>query len=349
MNHIGIDLGGRESQVCVRTPTGEIVHEKKQATAHLGELLAEVPASRVILETCAEAFAIARQLKRAGHDVRVVPATVVRTLGVGARGVKTDKRDARALSEASCKIELQSVHVPSEDCQHLRSLLQLRQQLVTSRTAAINAARGYLRTRLIRLRAGGERTLTERVRQALESHGGTPPMLERQLKLIEFINQQLAAAEAELVTVVKASPVCQLLMTAPGVGPVTAARFMSAIDDPKRFQTARQVRSYLGLTPGEDSSSERQRRTGITKAGPTNLRANLVQGAWWLIRCGEQDPVAQWAKQLMMRRPKQVVVCAVARKMAGILWAMWRNNKPYDADLLGRQAAPPNGAPAAAL
>src|SRR6185436_3165269 len=98
MDHIAIDLGGRESQICVRTAAGEIIDERRCSTASLGRYLAQRSGSRVIVETCAEAFSIADAAIAAGHQVRVVPATLVRSLGVGARGTKTDRRDAQVLS-----------------------------------------------------------------------------------------------------------------------------------------------------------------------------------------------------------------------------------------------------------
>jgi hypothetical protein len=109
MEHIGIDLGSKESQVCVRAADGTIVGEWRWRTERLLSFLQGRPAARVILETCTEAFRIAAIAQRAGHDVRVVAATLVRSLGVGQRGLKNDVRDARVLSEASCRIDLPSV------------------------------------------------------------------------------------------------------------------------------------------------------------------------------------------------------------------------------------------------
>ena len=114
MEHVAIDLGSRESQVCVRNARGEILLERKVPTARLPAYLAKRPRSRVIVETCAEAFFVADAASAAGHEVRVVPASLVRQLGVGERGVKNDQRDARKLSEVSTRIDLPSVHVPSE-------------------------------------------------------------------------------------------------------------------------------------------------------------------------------------------------------------------------------------------
>ena len=95
MDHCAIDVGGKKSQICVRDSGGTIRFERTWETRALGDHLRQLPRCRVILETAAESFRIADQARAAGHDVRVVPATLVRTLGVGARRTKTDKRVRR--------------------------------------------------------------------------------------------------------------------------------------------------------------------------------------------------------------------------------------------------------------
>jgi transposase len=148
---------------------------------------------------------------------------------------------------------------------------------------------------------------------------------------------QVRAADQQVKMIARSNPVCTRLMTVPGVGPVTAVSFVAAIDDPTRFAHAHLVASYLGLTPGEDSSSERQRRTSITKAGPSSLRRTLVQCAWTALRTRPEDPMVRWALQIAQRRPKPVAVVALARKMSCILFALWRDGATY-APLRGAQA-----------
>src|SRR5690242_19544905 len=130
MDHIAIDLGGRESQVCVRTIDGVVVEEQRCRTGALAAYLARRSPSRVVLETCSEAFAVADSAIAAGHQVRVVPATLVRSLGVGARGIKTDRRDAQVLSEVSCRIDLPSVHIPSAEARQVKAMCTMRDSLV---------------------------------------------------------------------------------------------------------------------------------------------------------------------------------------------------------------------------
>ncbi|HEX5072624.1 MAG TPA: IS110 family transposase [Gemmatimonadaceae bacterium] len=330
MNHVAIDLGGKESQICIRRPDGTIVEESRTPTRRLPALMAKWERCRVILETCAEAFHIADSAKLSGHEVRVVPATLVKTLGVGARCVKTDRRDAQVLSEVSCRIDLPSVHVPTTLARELKSLCGARETLVETRTKLINNVRGWLRTQLWRVKKGATASFAARVRgHAQMLQVPLPEHVERQLVVIETVNAQIRLSDAQVSRIAGDHPICRLLMTAPGVGPVTAVRFVAALDDVTRFSSAHQLESYLGLTPGEHSSSESNRKTGITKAGPRELRRVLVQAAWTVLRSSPDDPMTVWAMNIAARRGKFIAVVALARKLAGILFAMWRDGTPY--------------------
>jgi transposase len=330
VKHVAIDLGGRESQICIRDGSGAIVEERRYQTRLLPRLMKSWEPSRVIVETSAEAFAIADAALASGHEVRVVPATLVKTLGVGDRGVKTDRKDARKLSEVSCRIDLPSVHVPSELSRRLKSVCGNREELIECRTKLINNARGWLRTQLWRVRTGATSSFPSRVREHATSMTQTvPDFLERTLVLIESITAQIRIADGELSEIAKNHPICQKLMTVPGVGPVTAIRFLAAIDDVTRFPNAHALQSYIGLTPGEHSSSDSERRTSITKAGPTKLRRTLVQAAWCCMRSHSQDPTIVWARELATRKHKFIAVVALARKLAGILFAIWRDGTTY--------------------
>jgi transposase len=338
MEHLAIDLGGQKSQICIRDESGTILREHKVPTGSLGAYLATRPNSRVIVETCAEAFAVADAALGCGHQVRVIPTTLVRSLGVGSRGVKTDQKDARVISEVSCRIDLPSVHIPSEPSRQRKTLCGMREALVGSRTQLINTVRGWLRTQNQRPKSGHAETFAKRVRDLYKPVGQLPPYAERLLWTIEHLCEQIRQADQELESLCKADPVCQLLQSVPGVGPVTAMRFVCTLDQVERFQSAAQVGSYLGLVPGEYSSSERQRRTGITKAGSPQLRWTLVQAAWNFLRSAPpNDAVRVWALEVMKRRGKQVAVVALAHKLSGILYALWRDGSRYQSQPVSTQ------------
>ncbi len=307
MDHIGIDLGGRDSQVCVRNSAGAIIEEARRPTTELGRWLASRAPARVVLETCTEAFRLAGVAQRHGHEVRVVAATLVRALGVGQRGLKNDERDARTLSEASCRIDLPSVHIPTVVSQEVKAMCVSREALVRTRTVLVNRVRSYLRSRIgERLRATPD-TLPAKVRRALiDDPEGLPAHLERLLVVLEALRAQIAEADVELKVLARADVRMRRLMTVPGVGPVTAARFVAALDDVGRFPNAASVASYLGLIPGENTTGFRTKRTRLTRAGAPQVRWALGQAAWSLYLHRPRDPMVQWAKQVAARRGAQV-------------------------------------------
>jgi transposase len=337
MEHVAIDLGGRKSQVCVRRADGTIESETKVLTRQLDTFLRARPPSRVVLETCSEAFAVADQALAAGHEIRVVPATLVRSLGVGQRKTKTDIRDARVLSEVSARIDLPSVHVPSHAAREMKSRCTMRDALVAARTQLVNTVRGWMRGQLTEPVSAIPATLPQRVREVFGAL--LPAFVERQVVAIEALTAQVRDANREIAALAKADDRCARLMSVPGVGALTAVRFVATIDRVERFENAHKLQAYLGLTPGEDSSSERQRRTSITKAGATALRHNLGQAAWAARRSAPNDPMIQWAKQVESRRGKLVAITALARKLAGILFALWRDGTFYAKDHAVRRPA----------
>jgi transposase len=301
----------------------------------------------VLLETCAESFAIADEALALGHDVRVIPSDKVRILGVGHHGKKTDRRDAEALSQASVMTDLKGVHIPSAQARELKAKLAARDALVSCRVLLVNTCRGILRCSRITVKASTPKSFAKKAREAFVARGlATPAELERALVCIVAVEEQIQSATFELDELSKGHKVCRILRTAPGVGPVVSVAFVATMDGVERFSGAHALESYLGLVPGEDSSSMSVRRTGITKAGSDRMRRLLVQAAWQAVLRHPRDPMVEWAKEVMLRRGKGIGIVALARKMAGILYGMWRDGTDYDpsrgAAVLSKEAPPSN-------
>ena len=341
MNHIAIDLGSRESQICIRDSSGTILAEERQATRSLGKYLAGKEKSRVVVESCAEAFVVADAARAAGHEVVVVPAMLVRQLGVGDRGLKNDVRDAQQLSNVSCRLtELPTVHIPSALSRERKAMCNMREAQIEARTKLVNTARSWLRTQGIGvMRGGGPETFPERFRRHVASRGrNVPEEVNRVLQALEALNLGIVEADKQLAKAAEEDPICKLLMTAPGIGPVNALRYAAALDDVSRFHSAHGVEAFLGVVPGENSTGESRKRrmTGITKAGPPRVRWALTQAAWSILRCNRRrttaavDPMAEWAWEVAKRRGKKCAAIALVRKLSGVLYAMWRDRKPYD-------------------
>lgn len=332
MEHIAIDLGSRESQICIRNDAGEILEERRHPTTRLGLFLAKRdPGGRVLLETSSEAFAIAGLARDCGHEVRVVPSSLVRALGVGERKMKNDQRDARKLSEMDCRMEVPSVHIPSATRRDQQARVTARQGLVEARTKLINTVRSYFRTTASAQVKATSKTLAKNTRKRLsQQREGIPDYIESILCVLDSLNEQIAKADEALQQLAAADPVCKRLQTMPGVGPITSVCFATVIDTVDRFESASKLTSYLGLTPGEDTTGFKTKRTSMTKAGSSRTRWVLVQAAWTLVRCRPNDPLTLWFQGVAGRRGKKIAIVALARKMAGILYAMWRDEQPYD-------------------
>jgi len=156
---------------------------------------------------------------------------------------------------------------------------------------------------------------------------------------LQTAEQQLGLVDAELAGLAEKDSAIQLCATVPGVAVVVAATFVSVIDEAKRFPNAHAVSAYLGLVPGENSTGGKRRLGGITKHGNSHARSMLVQAAWAILRARHKDdPLYLWASHVAETRGQKIAVVALARKLAGILWAMWRHQTVYDPAFESRES-----------
>jgi transposase len=159
------------------------------------------------------------------------------------------------------------------------------------------------------------------------------------LALMRPLNQQLAYCDERIEHLAVQDPRVPRLRSVPCIGPVTAAAFIAAIDDAQRFRHAHQLEAYLGLVPREYSSGETQHRGPITKAGHTRTRWLLIQAAVSILRrrhLPQTEELRTWALRIAARRGRQIAVVALARRLAGILYALLRDGRVFDPHRLRR-------------
>lgn len=333
MDTIGLDLHKRESQLCVLAADGAVT-ERRIATSRerFTAVLGGRPPARVLLEASTESEWVARHLEALGHEVVVADPNYAPMYATRSRRVKTDKRDARALAEACRTGGYRPAHRLSGPQRHVRAELAVREALVRTRTRYIALVKACCRRDGLRVPGSEAERVADRV-AALP----LPPALAGEvaplLRALPLLNAEIAAADARIVAIRRGDPAVARLTTVPGVGPLTAAAFVATVDDPGRFASAHQLEAYLGLVPGERSSGEAQRRGRITKAGNARARWLLVEAAWRVLRsrAAETEGLRAWAQRVALRRGKRVAVVALARRLAGILYAMWRDGVAYDA------------------
>ena len=156
------------------------------------------------------------------------------------------------------------------------------------------------------------------------------------------INEQIVAADHRIAALTRADATVALVATAPSIGPITASAIVATVDDIGRFTSAHQFEAFLGLVPGERSSGEKRRIGRITKAGNSRVRYLLVEAGWRILRSKGEETAAlrAWALTIAARRGKRIAVVALARRLAGIVYAMWRDGHAYDATRLRMPHAP---------
>jgi transposase len=331
MDNIGLDVHKRETQVSWLRATGEVMERRiPTSRERLTALFAPQAPSRILLEASTESEWVAQVLETLGHEVIVADPGFAPMYGRARRVIKTDRRDASALAAAAQTGVYRPVFRVPPRRRAQRALLLVRETLVRTRTRATNVVRALLRQEGFRLPAGTPGRLPARV-AALP----LPPALGMRVAPLlaqwPLLQGQLAALEDHIAHEVAADPVMPRLQTVPGIGPVTALAFVATLAEAGRFRTAAQVQAYLGLVPREHSSADRQHRGAITKAGPTRLRWLLVEAAWRIRRMRQPEAAAlqAWAARIEHRRGRRVAVVALARKLAGILFALWRDGTPY--------------------
>jgi len=334
MRSVALDLGGKIT-FC-EVASGEVVGRKTvKAFDHLEDVLGpRTPKARVAIEACREVWHIADRLEAWGHDVLIVDTTRVRQLGVGHHGRKTDRNDAEVLARAVEQGRIPLAHRLSPHRQALRMYLGVRRGLVETRAGYVTMVRSVARSYGVKI-PGCETEDFVGVVKATALGEEVRSIVEPLLTMLAVLEPQLRATDAKLARLCQEEPAVLRLGTTPGVSVVIAAQYVSVIDDPTRFRNAHQVESYLGLVPSEHTSVHRKLGS-ITKQGNSYLRALLVQGAWCILRSKAKDPLVLWAKAVQQRRGKRIAAVAVARRLTGILWAVWRKGTVYDAEHLAR-------------
>jgi transposase len=333
MDTIGLDLHKRESQLCIGHDDGtveerRIVTSRERFTAALGGRAR----ARILLEASTESEWVARHLESLGHEVIVADPNFAAMYATRSRRAKTDRRDARTLMEACRLGAYRPAYRLSDARRHVRAELAVREALVRTRTRYIALAKALVRRDGLRVAGSESRLVAQRI-AALELSDALRDELAPLFALLTPLNAQIAQADDRIATLTATDPAVALLTTAPTIGPITAAAIVATIDDVTRFRSAHQFEAYLGVVPSERSSGEQRRLGRITKAGNARARYLLVEAGWRVLRSrsAETAAVRTWALGIAARRGKKIAVVALARRLAGILYAMWRDQRPYDA------------------
>jgi len=302
---------------------------------------AKLPPIVIGMEACGAAHYWARELRKLGHEVKLIAPQHVKAY---IKRNKNDGRDAEGLCEAMSRPTMQFVPAKTAEQQGALMLAGVRQQLIARRTQLGNAIRGYAaefglitakgldKIEPLLARIAQDESLPKLARELFAFQGKDYARLQIELKAIELKLQAWHRANAD----------SRRLAQIPGVGPIGATALVMKTPDPRAFPSGRHFAAWLGLTPKDHSTAGKTRLGKITRAGDEMLRSVLVAGATAVIqqaKNGRGHP-SPWLVALLKRKPPKLAAVALANKIARVTWKLMVTGESYDgARLLGASAA----------
>jgi len=328
---IGIDLAKRSFQVHGADGAGKVVFRKKLSRAQILPFLAKQPTCLVAMESCASAHFWGREIGQLGHEVRLIPPHYVKPF---VKRQKNDAADAEAIVEAASRPTMRFVTVKSEEQQARSMTYRVRDLLVRQRTQTVNALRGHLAEYGIVAPKGVANVA--QIECALMDEGNELPVDvcasgRMLLDQIATCSAKIAQLEADMRRQARQDGDAARLMTMPGIGPITAMAIQAFAPAMNSFENGRHFAAWLGLVPRQNSTGGKPRLGRTSKMGQRDIRRLLITGAAAVVRwrvakgCSE----GTWLAGMLARKPRMLVVVALANKMARMVWVMLTKQEVY--------------------
>ena len=329
---IGIDLGKNVCSLAGLDKDGRVVLRKRMQRAKLISFLTTLPPATVAMEACCGAHHVGHHAAAAGHQVRLMSPEYVRPY---VKAQKNDDRDAEAIAEAATRPTMRFVPPKSMAQLEIQTLHRTRARLVAARTALINQLRAILLEHGIVV-ARRKAQLVRRFPEILAESGLSPRLrllLEDLRGEWRGLDERIAQFDRVILNSAREDDASRRLMQIPGIGPLTASALAAALGKAEHFQRGRDVAAWLGLVPKQRTTGGKPTLLGISKRGNIYLRCLIIHGARAIMsRLAQQQTVlGRWLNRLLARRHPNVVVVALAAKLARIAYAMLAHGKQFQA------------------
>ena len=339
---VGLDVSLAKTTICVISEHGKIVKEA-QVASEPDALVNWVREQDGIMAAIGlEAGPLSQWLHRgltaAGQDVVLMETRQVKG-ALKAMPIKTDRRDAEGIARLLHLGWFRPVHCKSVSAQEVRAVLGARKAVQQGMITLEMSLRGLLRNFGLKVGAISRGRFELRIRELAEGNPMLGLATEPMLRARACLRQELAGLERRVRQLAQDDPVCRRLMSMPGIVAVVALTYRSAVDDPSRFTSSKNVGPWVGMTPSRNQSGERDVSGGITKAGDVNLRRALCQAATVMMHRGRSTWLRIWAAQITRRRGAKRAMVALARRIAVILHRMWVDDTDFRSDAIVPHAA----------
>jgi transposase len=330
---IGIDLAKNVFQICGVNQAGKAMFNKQVRRQKVLETILRYPDAVIAMEACSGSNYWGRLFQAHGFEAKLIPPQHVKPF---VKGNKNDRNDAFAITEAAMRPNMIFVSPRSIAQTDLIQVHRVRERHVKARTALINQIRGFLNEFGIVFAAGKEKlqlALPELlVKEESELTPTANDLLTQLMQEWRRIDDTIKTLEKTIVVQGKTSLDAARLQEVKGIGKMTSTAVVAFAGNAKQYKNARHFAACLGLVPKGHSSGGKQKHIGVTKRGNVYVRKLLIQGAWSIVRNveGSNDRLSIWAKQLIIRRGKQIAAVALANKLARIIWALLTQEAVYN-------------------
>ena len=332
---LGVDLGKNSCSLVGLDVAGAVVVRRRIRRDRVVAFAETLPGCVVAMEACCGAHHMGRALVALGHEVRLMSPEYVRPY---VKAQKNDDRDAEAIAEAATRPTMRFVTLKSEAQLDVQALHRVRDRLVGERTSLTNQIRSLLLERG-HVAAQGRAPLRRLLGELMDGDGETA--LSRRMAFLlgdmrtrwEELDRRIAAFDAEFAAMARTDDRARRLTAVPGIGALNATALVAAVGDAATFGRGRDLAAWLGLVPRQATTGGKPKLLGITKRGSRYLRKMLIQGARSAMPVLARSDTATgaWLRALLTRAHPNVVVVALAAKMARTVWALLHHGRDYEA------------------
>jgi transposase len=330
---IGLDIAKNVFQVHGIDAGEKVVVRKQLRRSQVIAFFAALPPCLIGMEACATAHYWARELRKLGHEVRLMPAKDVKAY---LKRNKNDAADAEAICEAVRRPTMRFVQIKSAEQQGALMQHRTRDLLIRQRTQLINALRAHL-AELGIVAAQGNEGVKALLAIVADEEDGRLPIDARASVIVlatqlEVLQKMIGSIEKRIKMQHRSNEASLRVETIPGIGVLGATAIVATAADPTIFRSGRDFAAWIGLVPRQDSTGGKQKLGPISKQGDRYLRRILIVGAIAVLRRAQENPEKYpWLTQLLARRPFKVVAVALANKMARTAWALLVHGGTYRA------------------